>query len=123
MNTIEELKNDFLVECHDDYVGLWSLIWTIENEMRETDPQRIRALTISLITELLKQGLIKAGMPNAHGEFEEWRASPDEIVKRIEKEWDQLGREPNLGDVVWFTTTKKGDAQIQPGRGSDSTWI
>jgi hypothetical protein len=113
MNTVKEVRDDFLAESHDDYVGLWSLIWRFENGMGETRPKRIRSLTISLLKELLKQGLIKAGMPNARGEFEEWRDSSDKIIKRIAREWDQLGREPKIGDIVWFTTTEKGDTQVQ----------
>jgi hypothetical protein len=115
MKSIEQISNEFLSECHDDYVGLWSLIWTIENKVGETNPQRARALTISLITDLLKEGLIKAGMPNANGEFEEWPGTPGELVKRIEREWDQLGREPNIGEIVWFTASGKGDTDGEEG--------
>jgi len=108
--SIEQISKEFLSECHDDYVGLWSLIWSIKNEMGETNPQNIRALTISLVTELLQQGLIEAGMPNSKGEFEGWQETPDEIIKRIEREWDQLGREPNIGEIVWFTASERGDS-------------
>jgi hypothetical protein len=112
-NTIEEISNDFLSEAHEDYVGLWSLIWRIKNLLGEGDPQRVRAVTMAVLTELFQEALIKAGMPNAEGEFEEWKDGPDEIIKRIEGEWHQLGREPNIGDIVWFTTTEKGDARME----------
>jgi hypothetical protein len=29
---------------------------------------------------------------------------PDQAVSRIEKEWSALGREPNIGEVAWFTS-------------------
>jgi hypothetical protein len=111
--SLESISNGFLAECREDYVGLWKLIWRIGNETRETDPDTIRSLAIALLTNLLNKGLIKAGMPNATGEFEEWRASPDEIIRRIEARWDRLGKEPDIGDVVWFTTTEKGDVESQ----------
>ena len=113
MKNIDTIKRDFLIENSDDYAGLWSLIHRIKFGLGYTDPATVRGITISLLTELLRQGLIKAGIPRISGEFEEWQLSPDEIVRRIEKEWDSLGREPNIGDIVWFTTTKAGDVKAQ----------
>ncbi len=109
--SLESISNGFLAECREDYVGLWKLIWRIGKETHETDPHTIRSLAIALLTNLLNRDLVKAGMPNAAGDFEEWRASSDEIIRRIETEWDRLGKEPDIGDVVWFTTTKKGEAE------------
>lgn len=111
---MKTIRKEFLAECHEDYVGLWSLVWTVEHETGELDPQAKRVLTIRLVTELLQSGLIKAGMPNAEGEFEAWRIGVDQIIYRIEREWDQLESDPNIGDIVWFTTTEKGDAQVKP---------
>lgn len=69
-------------------------------------------MTLALLMKLLNEGLVKAGMPDAKGNFESWRDSSDEIIRRIETEWDRLGKQPGIGDVVWFTTTEKGDAEI-----------
>lgn len=113
MLDIEKVKTEFLSESYDDYVGLWSLVRRIKLQMDNDNPTRVRELTIALLAELLHKGLIKAGIPRTTGEFEEWRTNPNEIVKRIEKEWDQLVGEPNIGDIVWFTTTEKGDTQIK----------
>jgi hypothetical protein len=33
-----------------------------------------------------------------------WHISPEAAVTRIEKEWDNLVKEPSLGDIVSFTS-------------------
>ena len=113
MHSIKEVRDDFLSESHEDFVGLWSLIWRIKNEMGATDPKSVRAHSMEILRELLSEGLIKAGMPNEEGELAEWQENSEQIVKRIEGEWDQLGREPDIGDIVWFTTTEKGNTHIE----------
>ncbi len=114
MTTIsEQIRKEFLDECHDDYVGLWKLVWRFENSLRRSNTDLIRDLTLRLLEELLNEQLVKAGMPNRKGEFQAWRESPDEVIIRIKSEWDKLGRPPKIGDIVWFTTTKKGDAQLR----------
>lgn len=112
MNNLEKVKRDFLVECTDDYVGLWSVIRRIKHALKEESSENIRAISVALIRGFLEPGLIKAGMPRITGEFEEWQFGPEEIVQRIESEWDKLGREPNIGDIVWFTSTKAGDDYV-----------
>jgi len=116
MNNLEKVKRDFLVECTDDYVGLWSVIWHIKHDLKEEDSENIRAISVALIREFLELGLIKAGNPRITGEFVEWQLDPEGIVERLEREWNELGREPNIGDIVWFTSTKAGDAKVREFR-------
>ena len=112
MQNIKKTKMEFLRECYDDYVGLWSLIRRIKLQTKNEDPKSVRDMTISLIAEFLRQGFIKAGIPRISGEFEEWELSPEKTIERIQEEWDKLGAEPNMGDIVWFTTTEAGDTEV-----------
>jgi hypothetical protein len=114
MCSISEVENDFLSETREDFVGLWALVWRIRNEVGEHDPEKIRAHSMSILRALLNDGVIKAGVPNDDGDFVEWCGSPEQIINRIEDEWHQLGREPDIGDIVWFTsieTTKEESQQ------------
>lgn len=113
MENISKTKMEFLRECYDDYVGLWSLIRRIKFLTKNEDPKSVRGMTISLLAELFSQGLIKPGIPRISGEFEEWKLSTEKTIERIQIEWDKLGVEPNMGDIVWFTTTEKGDRMIE----------
>ncbi len=113
MQDIERLRNVLLTECRVDYVGLWEVISHVEYETGQSDRRMVREIAMALIAQLLQEGLIKAGAPNDTGGFIEWELSPEEAVRRINDEWTALGREPNLGDIVWFTSTEAGDIHVR----------
>jgi hypothetical protein len=124
MIDLNRLRKEVLKECEEDHVGLWSLIWQIRyalnggkypsREDDRADPLEVRHLTLRLVQDLLETGLVQAGSPtpDARG-FEPWSLGPSEVVGRINSEWDALGREPNIGEVVWFTTTEKGQKEVE----------
>jgi hypothetical protein len=99
---LERTKQEIIDECHEDYVGLWSLSWNLKRSFQEASEQDIRSLTIKLVRELLQEKDIHAGQFGAGAKFIIWEMDVDEVVSRIEKEWDELGREPTIGDIVWF---------------------
>jgi hypothetical protein len=37
--------------------------------------------------------------------FQPWAVSPEEAIETIQREWDKLGHDPDLGDIAWFTVT------------------
>jgi hypothetical protein len=115
MIDMNQLKRDVLAECEEDYVGLWSIIWRVRYALNDgqyplpeddrADSSEVRRLTLQLVQDLLEAGLVQAGSPAPDGRgFARWSLRPREVVRRITSEWDALGREPNIGEVVWFAT-------------------
>ncbi len=120
---------DILLQCSDDDVGLWSVILDARRVKPDGTEAELRELTLSLVRPLLAEGVIHAGFPAVgyrdSADYEEmrrkWEAldpterfvvSPlpvPELLEQIERDWVALGRTPNLGDVIWFTTTPLGD--------------
>jgi hypothetical protein len=124
MIDLNGLKSEVLKECKEDHVGLWSIIWRIRYALNNgeypspegdrADPLEVRRLTLRLVQELLEAGLLQAGSPTPDGRgFEPWSLGPRETLARIESEWDALGREPNIGEIVWFTATEKGAKEVE----------
>lgn len=107
------IKNRILVEAVDDYIGLWSIIREIRDCNKNLDLLSIRNQTISFLNEMLDNQLMQAGNFNAESEFKTWNFSSTEIINKIEKEWDKLGYEPNIGDIVWFEITEKGENEVR----------
>jgi hypothetical protein len=89
-----------LTECEEDHVGLWSIYRQIK-DAGFADP---RLVTIALIHWLLTTGVIEAGVPDDRGNFHAWKETPEDAYQRINNEWLKLGREPDIGDIAWFTT-------------------
>ncbi|WP_426301883.1 hypothetical protein [Arthrobacter sp. R-11] len=76
----------------------------------ETDPIAMRDLTLDLIAETLRKGLMTAGdiIGNEHVP---WHGDPEQWVKRIRLEWLDEWRDdvPSPGAIVWLSNTPAGD--------------
>jgi hypothetical protein len=112
MNDLAGVAKDFLTECGEDYVGLWSLVFRIRY-IGLSDDSAVMKAALDVVTPLLRDKKISAGqfvapelrskrVVDKHG-FEEWTMNPQDIVARIENEWKLLRRDPILGEIVWFT--------------------
>lgn len=109
---IKEIRRDVLVECSEDYVGVWSVIWLLRRKFSDQSEAEIRQKALDVIRPLLEDGLIEAG-PIEGDWSEAWAIPSPEILYRIEAGWDELGHEPKMWDICWFRTTQKGDLAVQ----------
>ena len=106
---LESLKSRFIAESHEDWVGLWQLVKAVREKLRVTDPIELRRLTLELIEQLVEAGLKPGQSPYAPGGFQLWpEVTIEAILQRIEREWDALGREPNISDICWFDNPLAG---------------
>ncbi len=113
MLQLTELQKQILMDCADDYTGLWFIIDTVRDVFPMADPETIQKKTIEVIRELLEAKFIEAGCLNDWGRrFDLWSLPVDETIDRIVEEWTALGREPHLDEVVWFVATAMGEEKI-----------
>ena len=116
MIDLKRLQAQLLQECREDQpIGLWAVLWVVrytlngdtypERELDKADPQEVRRLSLELVRRLLESGSVQAGSYEG-GEFVPWDLPATEALRRIEAEWDALGREPNMGENVWFTASQ-----------------
>ncbi len=106
MTALDELRDSFLAECSEDDVGIWEVVQAVKRDNADIDAATTQYLTLDLIRSLLETGAIQAGVfaPEDQGwKFQPWLVEPSQAVERIRKEWDALGREPNIGDVAFLT--------------------
>ena len=110
--TLLLLRRTSLPNAANDHVGLWSLVKRIRRA-GAADDSNILKTTQDLILPFLSEGAIIAGQlvrdDEFHAsrlegyEFHQWNMPPQEVIARIEAEWTGLGRDPNIGQIVWFT--------------------
>jgi hypothetical protein len=102
-------KEDLLVGGLDDWADAG---WALQSARLSgvTDPVALRDLTLSLIAEVLRDGLMVAGDLVA-GEHAPWPGSAEAAADRITREWhDEWGVEvPTPGAIVWLSNTPAGD--------------
>jgi hypothetical protein len=103
--TPEDVLEQLVEECHRDHVGLWEIVNAVQFDLGAATPEETRAQSIQLVHRLLKERGMLVGHPAADGRhFISWGESPEKAISRIEREWSALGREPNIGEVAWFTS-------------------
>ena len=105
-HAVGDLTRILREEAQTDTVGLWAVIWEVKQVMPLASPEEIRRTTLSVVRDALAGEHVVAGqfvdLDAETFAFSRWSASVDESLARIDREWDALGREPNLGDIVWF---------------------
>lgn len=102
---LEDVVEQFVEEGLDDHVGLWQLVRAVREDLGVNDSDGVRSVTLGLVRTLLSERRLQAGFPARDGRgFQPWPLSLDQSISRIGSEWDALGRDPTIGEVVWFNT-------------------
>jgi hypothetical protein len=105
--TADDVLEGLVEECHEDHVGLWRIVNAVRLDLGSTNPVETRAMTLRLVRRLLHERGMQVGHPAADGRhFVPWGLPPDQAMRRIEEEWSALGREPNIGEIAWFTSAQ-----------------
>jgi hypothetical protein len=103
--TPEDVLESLAEECHEDHVGLWRIVNAVRFDLGSVNPTETRVLTLRLVRRLLQERGMQVGHPTPDGrQFVPWNISAEEAVDRIEQQWAALGRDPNIGEVAWFTS-------------------
>ncbi len=108
MELNQKLISELIDEAKADEVGLWLVISKLRDVHGIVDPALIRSTTLDYVRALLESGQVVAGYykPDASG-FAEWDKPLPEIISRINTEWNDLRREPDIGDIVIFVGRPK----------------
>jgi hypothetical protein len=102
MMTSREAREELLRECAEDHVGLWSIVRLYREGSQ--GPHTMEGILREL-EDLLTKGVLQVGFPAKDGRFfDPWSSQPIESVARIRREWLALGRDPDIGEIAWFTT-------------------
>ena len=109
MSALWDIRREILVEGLEDYVGLWQLPWILRRKKPDSTDDEVREQALEIVGSLLREGLVEPGALQENGGFLAWTCTPRESLARIDKEWRELGQDPNIGQVCWFSNTASGD--------------
>ena len=103
------LKRRVLAELESDDVGLWSMVLSAR-QILGVGPGEAQGLVLSVLADLVGHSEAVLGFPTRDGTgFVAWATSPDVAVERIEREWSQLGRDPDLGEIAWLARSGRSE--------------
>ena len=109
MRDLDKICDDFLREARNDYVGLWQVINAVERDLKPTSVEERQRLTLEVIKRLIARGLQAVDLEASGSGCRPWSdQNVESVVRRINAEWKTLGREPSIGDIVWFNNPEAG---------------
>lgn len=110
-----------LREGMEDYVGFWEIVRDA-NELSQDSLnfESKKEIALQMVHDLVAGGHMKLGdLKRIEGtNFEEvvpWELELDDMIRRIELEWKELGREPYMWEICFLETTEEGKQALQDG--------
>jgi hypothetical protein len=100
-HVIEDIRELLATEVQTDCVGLWTVLWEVKQRLPSLTPEEARTTVLAIVREAIEREMVVPG-EFVEMRFVRWEASPKVALDRIEGAWLALGREPNIGEVVWF---------------------
>lgn len=97
------------MEGLDDSIGIWEIAAVVRGELPRPDDRAVRAASLEIVEDVLEEELMRPGFPTREGAFEVLRKTHRETLDRVEREWDELRRDPDVGEGMWFDLTEKGE--------------
>ena len=106
-------KADILLWCIEDWTSLYFIPSFIKKRYQYDDFQLIKNKSLEIIKNLLDEDLVKAGDLLKDNIFVPWEMTTDKIIDKIKYEWENLGRELYMYELVWFDITEKGKKEFE----------
>ena len=96
---LSDVIAEVAAEVEEDFVGLWVVARLVREDRPDADSVELRGVTADVCGALLAQGA-SLGQFRPDGEFETW--DPASAVDRLLVEWNDLGRDPDIGEITWL---------------------
>jgi hypothetical protein len=109
----EKTKTAILAYCIEDWTSLFFIPSFIEQFYRYEDPELIKITSLAIIKKILEEKLVIAGDLTQNNKFIPWDKSINDVLKKIKHDWDNLGRELCMYELVWFEITEKGKKEFE----------
>jgi hypothetical protein len=114
---IDEIVSDYVKAVSADYVGLWQIVIRVRHDFGLSDAAENRKIVMQIIERMLSAGLEAVTLgPDGPGCTPWENQNFNYVLTRISSEWDHLDRDPNPGDIVWFSGKHGSVERSEAGR-------
>jgi hypothetical protein len=100
--TLKSLQNEWELLAKDNDMGVSWLVEDLEELLGDLTSDEMCTTTIEALLPLLEGKKLFAVDLLEGGKVRYWSGSTEQITSQIRKEWLELGRNPKLGEIVWF---------------------
>lgn len=112
------LRAEFLIDCQEDYCGVWDVYARVRSALGAGDSSESRDATLAVIHDFLESGLFRLGVADGRN-FVPRIGSNEQLLNELTDEWNRLPGPPSVGDLCWLDLTEAGDEVATRLRG---TW-
>jgi hypothetical protein len=110
MNT-QACIEEILLRGLDDWIQAAELAWVAKSIGQAFSVSDHRALSLSLVRQLLASGLCEPGDVTEPSGFIRWGTPIAATMQRIESCWPNGAPSPELGSCFWLRLTAEGERQ------------
>jgi hypothetical protein len=104
---LSELACTILSHGLEDWIQMTEVDSIAQHMFPDASPDELREKCVGAIGELKEGGYARVG-DLASDRFTEWSGQTGDILRRLDAEWQAVGR-PNLGDIGWIENTPVGN--------------
>lgn len=98
---LQDLLTHVRNEAKVDHIQLWELVVSIRRRFPQLDRTAVMNKTLDFVRIMLEDGFVPGR--SLGRDFEPWpEKDVEDVMSKVEERWRALGRDPELGDVVWF---------------------
>ena len=109
----EKTKHKTLAWCVEDWTSLFFINAFVREFSHYKDLNLIKKTTLEVIKNLLELELVVVGDLTNDNKFFPWEMPFEKILVKIKIDWDNLGRELYMYELVWFEITEKGRKKFE----------
>jgi hypothetical protein len=118
---VDPAQHQLLEAALDDYLDLSYVVYVLRSCTGVQSPAQVREETLRRAAPLVPGGYMEVGTLPAEGGFAAWDLDPGSALERTKREWLELGRDPNLWEICWFSLTAAGDELAREVLGADAS--
>lgn len=93
---LRSIVHELVTETAEDDVGLWRVHQKLDR-LGEASTERI----VQIVAQILHDDRIQIGQFSDAG-FEVWPERGEARLARLQRELEELGHAPNIGEVAWL---------------------
>jgi len=110
------VANEIRSRGEDDWMMAAEVAWVAKSVGGAETLSEVRDVSTEVLGDVLRAGEMRIGTVTEEG-FQPWEGTVEEWLQRVERQWDALGRLPEMGELFWLARIVDGtaSADVRPG--------
>lgn len=113
MDKLNECVEEVVIRAESDWIDAAEVVHVAISVGGAFSDEDVMRLSLAIVEVLLRDELAVVGDVTVQDGFVRWQMTSKDALDRIAREWADLNRSPNLGELFWLLATPSGDAKAE----------